>query len=159
MKHKLIFTLLMVTSFLFISCGEAEKNLIPIKTTINMNGFLDYFRGGSIEVMIYNNSENKCSDFLDLNNSITEKEEKTIHFDIPEGSEPIKLSASNINIKPGIKTIYAVLKDKDGIKKGHDCQKAIRCSALDDDPLPDDAHDIKIGEKACVYLDIKLIQQ
>ncbi len=157
MKHRLIFILLTVTSLFLISCGSEEEDLIPINTTINMNGFLDHFRGGSIEVMIYNNTANKCSDFMDTENTITEKEEKMINFDIPEGTDPIKLSAANVNIKPGIKTIYAVLKDKDGNKKGHDCQKAIKCSSLGADPIPDDAYNIKTGEKACVYLDIKLI--
>lgn len=158
MKHKLIFILLMVTSSLFISCGNEEENLIPINTTINMNGFLDHYRGGKIEVMIYNNTTNTCADFLNTNNSITEKEEKLIDFKIPEGTDDITLSETNVNIMPGVKTIYTVLKDKNGDKKGHDCQKAIKCSSLGIEPLPDSAYNIKVGDKACVYLDIKLIQ-
>ena len=157
MTHKLIFILLTVTSFLFISCGNEAENLVPINTTINMNGFLDHFRGGKIEVKIYNDSTNECSDFLDTTKNIEEKEEKLVDFDIPEGNEDISLSQTNVKIMPGVKTIYAVLKDKNGDKRGHDCQKAIKCSSLGTEPLPDDAYNIKVGDKACVYLDIKLI--
>lgn len=122
-----------------------------------MNGFLDYYRGGKIEVMIYNNTSKKCSDFLNVDNPVQEKEEKMVTLNIPEGTDEIKLSEENVNIKPGVKTVYAVLKNKDGEKRGHECQKAIKCASLGIEPLPDDAYHIEAGDRACVYLDIKLI--
>jgi hypothetical protein len=146
----------MVISLFIVSCGS-ETNLIPINTTINMNGFLDNFRGGKIEVKIFNDTQNTCTQFLDINTPITEVEEKLITFDIPKGVDDIRLSQENVNIIPGVKTIYAVLYNELGEKKGHDCQKAIKCSALKEDPLPTDANDISVGDKACVYLDIQLI--
>jgi hypothetical protein len=156
MMRNLTFILLMVTSLLLVSCGE-EENLIPVNTTINMNGFLDSFKGGRIDVKIYSDINTVCSDFLDTSKNITEVEEKLVTIDIPKDSPNLDLSQENIKIKPGVKTIYAALYDEAGNLSGHDCQKAIKCSSLIETPLPDDAYEIEVGTRACVYIDIKLI--
>ena len=156
--QKLIFISLMVISLFITSCGnEEDYSSIPINTSINMNGFLDNFRGGKIELKIFHDSENSCSKFLDVNTPVDEAEEKLINFEIPEGNDDIKLSEENITIKPGVKTIYAILFDKNGVKSGHDCQKAVKCSLAGEPGLPDEAYEIKAGDKACVYLNIVLI--
>jgi len=155
--RKLIFILLMVTSLLLVSCAEDLDNSIPINTQINMNGFLDDFRGGKIEVEIFHNSLKTCENFLDPLASIDEIAEEKIELNIPEGSEEIKLSEEDVTIKAGVKTIYAALYNKDGEKKGHACQKAVKCSLVGE-PLTADSYNIVAGDKACVYLNISLIE-
>jgi len=156
--QKLIFILLTVSSLFFSSCGDDIESSIPINTTINMNGLLSNFAGGKIEIKIFDDTSNTCNDFLDKDNTIDETPEKTINFDIPKETEDLELSETDVSIKPGQKTIYAVLYNEANEKRGHACKKAIKCSLLADDPLPDNANDIKAGDKACVYLDIQFIE-
>jgi len=154
--QKLIFILLTATSLFFVSCGEDLDKSVPINTQINMNGFLDDFRGGKITVEIYHNSSNTCENFLDPLASIEETFEKDIKFDIPELGD-IQLAEEDQEIKPGVKTIYVALYDKDNQKKGQACEKAVKCSLVGE-ALTAESYNIGAGDKACVYLSISLIE-
>jgi len=154
MRLSYIFILLTVINLFFVSCGE-DREEVPLKALINFNGFLDSFRGGKIEVNIYGNTENSCSDFLE-GADIKDKPEKVVTIDIPDEGD-IELSKEAVSIQPGEKTVYAVLKDKNNDKKGHDCRRIIKCLYVGFDPMPEEAYDIKAGDKACVFIDLKLI--
>ena len=152
MKHSLIYILLTVISVFVVSCGAGNDT--PLEAKINFNGFLSNFRGGSIEIKIYDDIKDSCEKILSEGTDLSA--EHTLSIKIPYDGD-IMLSAEKIYVSPGKKTVYAELKDKNGVKKGHDCQVAVKCSVSGKDSFSEKDYEIKAGDKACVYMDMKLL--
>ncbi len=159
MIQRLIFILLMIN---FLSCGVEESEPVPFSVGIKMNGFLDFFRGGTILVNVYSDKKTDgttltCTDFKsnlttglpssDLGNGLS--------LEIPkEGA--LNIEKLGVKIKTGRKIAFAELFNEAGEKKGHACEKIVECSYLGQASLPDGAYQIDDGERGCVLLSIEL---